>query len=52
MREFCPKHPDAPLGIDHLRDAVFCLVCKVWVSKKCGDSECSFCASRPEFPEI
>lgn len=32
-------------------DADFCPQCNMWIYNGCGDSNCSFCAGRPETPK-
>ncbi len=31
-------------------DANYCKTCNIWLEDNCGDKDCFYCASRPEFP--
>ena len=40
-KKYCPKH-----------DAYYCVVCDVWLEKKCSDKTCQFCHERPDRPSM
>ena len=31
-------------------DAVCCVLCNEWIDEKCGDTDCPYCAARPDTP--
>ncbi len=31
-------------------DSSYCVKCNIWLENNCGDKDCYYCASRPEFP--
>lgn len=35
---------------DETYDAYFCSICEEWVEKKCSDTACEFCTTRPDKP--
>ena len=38
--------------LDMKYDAYYCKLCLEWLESKCSDPSCSYCASRPDFPEL
>lgn len=32
-------------------DAYYCKDCNIWLEKKCSDSDCKYCANRPNSPK-
>lgn len=49
MVEILPSD-DVILFYYYKYDADCCLSCNRWITKNCGDSECMYCANRPDTP--
>jgi hypothetical protein len=46
---FCPNcGSERQYNYEH--DAYYCELCNIWAEPKCSNSECEFCATRPEKP--
>lgn len=46
----CPQCGEEKLFFYDKYDAICCVNCNVWFSKKCDVQHCPFCSSRPETP--
>jgi len=35
---------------NEMYDCIYCPKCNIWLEQCCGEDECFFCSTRPEFP--